>query len=709
MIVGRADLVAACARASARARGARRQGDARRAAARRARVPRRATRPTLPVVADGCGAGRRAAGPGRSDRRARSPGATVVDTEAVAGGGSLPGLTIPSVGVAVDVADADAALARLRAPRRGRTRSSDDAVVCDLRTVDPADDDAARRRARGARVSRCASAVATAGHVDHGKSSLVLALTGTDPDRFPEEKARGLTIDLGLRVRDAAVGHRGRASSTCPGTCASSRTCSPEWARSTSRCSWSRRPRAGCPRPRSTCASSSCSACEHGMVAITKADLVDDETLELAELEIDRAPRGHGARARCRSWCATRCPGRGLDDVRATLDAVLAGGAGGARRRSTAALGRPRVRGEGRRAPSSPARSPAATVARRRRARGRGAAARGCACAASRPHGATSTTSGPGNRVALNLVGVDHHDLARGDALVRAGQWTHADRRRRARSDAFPARSCARRGRVQVYVGSGEHGATLRVLDRRRRVRPAALRRPAPARARRPARAARPGPRTHGRRRRGARRRRRVRKAADATESLGLPLGARLMRAHRVARGRRPPAGRRAPGGRRRRASSPTWSASGAAERVGDWLVEPATRERAAGRGARRASRAPPRRSRPTPGLELAALASALARGPGATARARSTTQPGSSSSAAWCATSAHVRRRGETPEAASAGRPRSTRRRSHRRHRPTSARRSRSCARCVRDGVARRPRRRGVHRRGARRGPSTG
>ena len=36
------------------------------------------------------------------------------------------------------------------------------------------------------------------GHVDHGKSTLVLALTGTDPDRFAEEKARGLTIDLGF-------------------------------------------------------------------------------------------------------------------------------------------------------------------------------------------------------------------------------------------------------------------------------------------------------------------------------------------------------------------------------------------------------------------------------------------------------------------------------------------------------------------------------
>jgi selenocysteine-specific elongation factor len=40
--------------------------------------------------------------------------------------------------------------------------------------------------------------LATAGHVDHGKSALVEALTGTHPDRLPEEKARGITIDLGF-------------------------------------------------------------------------------------------------------------------------------------------------------------------------------------------------------------------------------------------------------------------------------------------------------------------------------------------------------------------------------------------------------------------------------------------------------------------------------------------------------------------------------
>ena len=68
--------------------------------------------------------------------------------------------------------------------------------------------------------------IATAGHVDHGKSALVRALTGMEPDRWAEERRRGLTIDLGSpgrRCRRAA----GSRSSTCPATSASSATCSP--------------------------------------------------------------------------------------------------------------------------------------------------------------------------------------------------------------------------------------------------------------------------------------------------------------------------------------------------------------------------------------------------------------------------------------------------------------------------------------------------
>ena len=40
--------------------------------------------------------------------------------------------------------------------------------------------------------------IGTAGHIDHGKTALVKALTGVDADRLPEEKRRGITIDLGF-------------------------------------------------------------------------------------------------------------------------------------------------------------------------------------------------------------------------------------------------------------------------------------------------------------------------------------------------------------------------------------------------------------------------------------------------------------------------------------------------------------------------------
>ena len=66
-------------------------------------------------------------------------GAKVVDTEAVAGGGSLPGLTIPSCGVSLEVPDADGALAALRSAGIV-ARVDAGAVISDLRTVDPADD-----------------------------------------------------------------------------------------------------------------------------------------------------------------------------------------------------------------------------------------------------------------------------------------------------------------------------------------------------------------------------------------------------------------------------------------------------------------------------------------------------------------------------------------------------------------------------------------
>jgi len=61
--------------------------------------------------------------------------------------------------------------------------------------------------------------VGTAGHVDHGKTALVRALTGTDTDRLPEEKRRGISIELGFArwplapgVEATVVDEIGRAS-----------------------------------------------------------------------------------------------------------------------------------------------------------------------------------------------------------------------------------------------------------------------------------------------------------------------------------------------------------------------------------------------------------------------------------------------------------------------------------------------------------------
>ncbi len=59
--------------------------------------------------------------------------------------------------------------------------------------------------------------IATAGHVDHGKSAPVRALTGMEPDRWPEERRRGMTIDLGF-VWTALPGPGTSPSSTSPAT-----------------------------------------------------------------------------------------------------------------------------------------------------------------------------------------------------------------------------------------------------------------------------------------------------------------------------------------------------------------------------------------------------------------------------------------------------------------------------------------------------------
>jgi selenocysteine-specific elongation factor len=72
---------------------------------------------------------------------------------------------------------------------------------------------------------------------------------------------------------------------------------------------------------------------------------------------------------------------------------------------------------------------------------------------------------GPGNRTAVNLAGVHHHEVARGDALVRPGQW-HRTRTVDASLRVLDTlgHNVSRRGAYVAYLGSGEHPVRLRIL-----------------------------------------------------------------------------------------------------------------------------------------------------------------------------------------------------------------------------------------------------
>ena len=161
--------------------------------------------------------------------------------------------------------------------------------------------------------------IGTAGHVDHGKSALIQALTGTDPDRLAEEKARGLTIDLGFAWttlpsgREVGFvdvpGHERFVHNMLAGVggvdCALFVVDASE--------GW---------RPQSV---------EHlaildllgipaGVVALTKVDLVDAATLERVAAEVPG--RLQGTTLAGAALVPTAAPsGLGVDDLAAALDA----------------------------------------------------------------------------------------------------------------------------------------------------------------------------------------------------------------------------------------------------------------------------------------------------------------------------------------------------------------------------------------------------
>ena len=160
--------------------------------------------------------------------------------------------------------------------------------------------------------------VGTAGHIDHGKSALVKALTGTDPDRLKEEKERGMTTDLGFAFLGDNVtvidvpGHEKFVRHMLAGASTVDVVMLVVAADD-----------GVMPQTREHFDICRLMGIGRGMVVINKADLADDDWLELVRQDVaelvagtflDRAP----------VVAASAVTGRGVDEVRAALDALVA-------------------------------------------------------------------------------------------------------------------------------------------------------------------------------------------------------------------------------------------------------------------------------------------------------------------------------------------------------------------------------------------------
>ena len=303
--------------------------------------------------------------------------------------------------------------------------------------------------------------ISTAGHVDHGKSTLVEALTGVDPDRFAEEKARGLTIDLGFGSaqlpsgRSVSIidvpGHERFIRNMLAGVgavdaCLFVVAANEGWM----------------PQSEEHLRILELLGVSHGLIALTKVGLCDAEIAELARLEVEE---------RVEDTFLAGAPvvetdvvdGLGIDDLTAGLDDLVdrtpaavdqrrprlwvdrAFAARGAGTVITGTLGGGQIR-----------------VDDELELRPRGAAVR---VRALQSHHSQRTKIGPGNRVAVNLSGIGHQEVARGDVLVRPGQW-HLTNRFDASLTVLTTldHEVSRRGAHAVYVGACELPARMRIL-----------------------------------------------------------------------------------------------------------------------------------------------------------------------------------------------------------------------------------------------------
>jgi len=292
--------------------------------------------------------------------------------------------------------------------------------------------------------------VCTAGHVDHGKSALVRALTGMEPDRFAEERRRGLTIDLGFAWAPIAghtvafvdlPGHERFIANMLAGAGAVDLALFVVAADE----GWM-------PQSQEHLDILDLLGVSSGLVAVTKADTVDADTLGFASELITEQLAGSSLQG-VPIVGVSATTGAGLDELRKLVGEVLDAAPAPVNR------GRPRlwvdrsfsIRGAGTVVTGTLAEGtlrtgdelmvlPAARAVR----------VRAMECLK-----APVSQAPPGSRVAMNLVGIERREVGRGDALGRHGQWLAASRID-AWVRALPGYEIGKRGAWHVHAGSGE-------------------------------------------------------------------------------------------------------------------------------------------------------------------------------------------------------------------------------------------------------------
>ena len=308
--------------------------------------------------------------------------------------------------------------------------------------------------------------VGTAGHIDHGKSALVEALTGTHPDRLAEEKQRGITIDLGFAfleengVRFGFVdvpGHERFVSNMLAGATgvdvlllviAADESIKPQTREHFDICRLL--------------------GVERGVVALTKSDLVDRDTLELVRMEaeeflggsfLEKAPlvpvsaktgAGLGDLRKALSAAAANVPGKdGSRYFRLPIDRAFAMKGFGSVVTGTLISGSVRAGDEVELFPSG------------ERLRVRGVES----------GGKSVERATPGQRTAVNLAGIEHTALKRGMVLATPGKFRRT-RRVDVRLELLAsARKMKQGSRVHFHAGTSETIAEV-FLHREKEVAP---------------------------------------------------------------------------------------------------------------------------------------------------------------------------------------------------------------------------------------------